>query len=581
MIRVFARLGALLLFAAPLAAQDTTRVFVIDPDAPPIQIRSTTGPPAEVVAEAVARYNDSTATRVFGPFTVASGTTIRGGLVGYRGTLRVVGRVTGPITIINGNLIIGPLGTVEGDLLIIGGRLVVSPSGRHIGSARAYAEPALVFRNSAGALEVREQPATLGDLAAARTTFQAGPLKTSLSIETGKSYNRVEGLSILAGPTFTVATPNRGEIRAEFWGLLRTENDQTEQLPSLGWRTKVEWSSQATIPGGIGGRWESIVIPIDDLQLSRSEIGWSSFLFHRDYDDYFESEGLEGYGYLRPIPALRIEGSARYDRQTTVPASDPISLFRNHETWRANPLVDDGHFVTLRLQADVDSRNNVRTPTSGWLINAFFEHGSSDDVAPVALPSEVRTPIPTDRSYGYDHIGFDVRHYARINQVMRANLRLVGGGWLSGDPLPIQKRISLGGPGILPGYRFRSQTCAPASLTDPSQAGLCDRFLAVQGEVRTRIPLSFRDILGSQGWLLLDRLFGGDLADVVVFGDAGKAWLTGDGPGRVPNNRIPTLSEWAYDVGLGLDLGGFAAFVSQPLTGPGGMRVTLRLQRRF
>jgi hypothetical protein len=580
-MRRLALLGALLLGAVPLAAQDTTGVFVIDPDAPPIQIRSASGPPAGIVAEAVANYNDSTATRIFGAFTVASGTSLRGNVVVYRGTLRVVGRVIGQITVINGNLVVGPLGTVEGDVLILGGRLQVAPSGRHTGSARTYAEPAFVFRTTSGTLEIREQPATLSDLAAARASFQAGPLKTSLSIETGDSYNRVEGLSILAGPTFTVATPNRGEVRAEFWGLLRTEKDKTEQLPTLGWRTRMEWSSKARMSGGIGVRWENLVVPIDDRQLSRSEVGLGSFLFNRDYDDYFQTSGIEGYVYLRPVPALRLEGSARSDRQTTVPASDPISLFPDDDPWRANPLVDDGHYRTLRLQADVDSRNNVRTPTSGWRIRAWFEHASSDDVAPVALPSEVRSPIPVHRLYGYSHVGFDVRHYARINQISRTNLRLLGGGWVAGDPLPIQQRLAMGGPGILPGHGFRSQTCAPASLTDPSQTGLCDRFLAAQAEVRFRIPLSLRDVLGAQEWLLLDRLLGGDLADLVVFGDAGKAWLTGDGPGRVPTNRIPTFSEWAYDVGLGIDLGGLAVFVAQPLNGSGGARLTLRFQRRF
>lgn len=578
--RLLLPLLALVVLAPPVRGQDTTQV-VIDPDAPPIEIRTTGGPPAEVVEEAIGHYNDTTTTRIFGTFTVASGTTLRGNVAVYRGTLRVIGRVTGRITVINGNVLVGPLGTVEGDILVVGGRAQVSPSGRHVGALRVWSDPAPVYRSPTGTLEVRAQPSTLGELAAARTTFQAGPLKTSLSIETGRTYNRAEGLSILAGPTFTVPTPNRGEVRAEFWGLLRTEKDVTDVLSTLGWRTRLEWESKASISGGIGARWESVVRPIDDRQLSQAEVGWSSFLFHRDYDDYYQSRGVEGYAYVRPRPALRLEASVRFDRQSTVPASDPISLFRTDQPWRANPLIDDGHYRTLRLTAEVDSRNNLRTPTSGWQIQAWFERSTSDDVAPVALPFEVRTPIPTHRLYGYSQVGFDVRHYARINQSARANLRLLGGGWVSGDPLPVQQRIGLGGPGILPGFRFRQQHCGPASLTDPATTGLCDRFLAAQGEIRVRVPFSLRDIVGAQEWLLIDRLFGGDLADIVVFGDAGKGWLTGEGPSRVPNNRIPVLREWDYDVGVGLDLGGLAGFISQPLTGGGGPLLTLRLQRRF
>ena len=80
---------------------------------------------------------------------------------------------------------------------------------------------------------------------------------------------------------------------------------------------------------------------------------------------------------------------------------------------------------------------------------------------------------------------------------------------------------------------------------------------------------------------LLERLIGGDQADVVLFGDMGKAWLSGQGPGRVPNSRLPALHEWAYDSGVGLDFDGLAAYVATPLQGPFAPRLTLRLQRRF
>jgi hypothetical protein len=566
--------------AGSVQGQDTT-VIVIDPNAPAVPVRVSTGPPIDIVREAVARYNDSTVSQFFGSFTVASGTAIEGDVVMYRGTLRVIGRITGRVTIINGNIVLGPLGTVTGDILVLGGRSQVAPSARHTGTLRVFGDPAPVSRTPSGKLEIRERPQTLGELAAARASFQAGRLKATISLETGQTYNRVEGLPILVGPTFTVPTPNQGEFRADLWGLLRTEKDETDQLPALGWRTRFEWESKAQVSGGVGLRWESVLQSIDSRQLTHDELGWSSFFFHRDYDDYFESNGIEGYAYYRPVPSVRLLGSARYDRQRTVPASDPISVFRNDEPWRPNTLIDDGHFISLRFQVDIDSRNSTRTPTAGWLVNAWLEHSSSDDVAPIALPSELRSPIPTFRGYGFNHVGFDIRHYSRINQLSRVNLRVAGGGWLSGDPLPIQRRLALGGPGLLPGHAFRSQTCAPASFSDPAQSGFCDRFLAIQGELRIRVPLSLRDVIGAQEWYLVDRLFGGDLADIVIFGDAGKAWLTGEGPSRVPNNRIPVFGEWDYDVGAGLDIGGLAIFVAKSVSTDDAPRFILRLQRRF
>jgi len=80
---------------------------------------------------------------------------------------------------------------------------------------------------------------------------------------------------------------------------------------------------------------------------------------------------------------------------------------------------------------------------------------------------------------------------------------------------------------------------------------------------------------------MLERLIGAEQMDVVVFGDMGKAWLTGDGPGRVPNNRIPVLREWAYDAGIGLDFDGLAIYAATPVSSAWDPRITFRLQRRF
>ena len=75
-------------------------------------------------------------------------------------------------------------------------------------------------------------------------------------------------------------------------------------------------------------------------------------------------------------------------------------------------------------------------------------------------------------------------------------------------------------------------------------------MLAAQAELRFRFRLPLREKLALSEWLVLERLFGRDYADLVVLGDMGKAWLTGDGPGRVPNNRLPVLGEFDYDAGI-------------------------------
>lgn len=568
-----------LLLGRPAHGQDT--VNVIDPLAPPAVAAWQGAPPPDVVQEAVRRYNDSTVTRVHGPFTVGSGSWIRGDIAVYRGNLRVLGRVTGRVTIVNGSLLLGPSGEVDGEVLVLGGRLQAQPGGRQVGPVRSFPGPAPVVRATNGLLVRQEAPLTLGDLAQARTTFTAGRVATDLVLETERTYTRLEGLPIIAGPTFRFPTPNDGETRIDLRGIIRTEGDPTKQRAALGYRARFEWQRRSGLRYGIGGTLSREVQALVDQPLPKAESGWSAFLLGRDYRDFLEAEGVASYVYAYPLRDLRVEGAISYLRQGSIPASDPVTLFANPDPWRPNPLVDDGHFTTFRATARYDTRNTTRTPTTGWLAEVSVAHAGSGDVAPIALPAEVRAPLPTGRRYAFTTLRFDVRRYARINDYARANLRVVGGGWLAGDPLPVQERVAMGGYDLLPGTRFREQRCAPPSYTDPARTALCDRSLALQVELRMRFGLGLRDLLGAGDLVLLERLIGGDQADVVLFGDMGKAWLSGAGPGRVPTGRIPTLAEWAYDAGVGLDLDGLAAYVATSLRGPFTPRLTLRVQRRF
>jgi hypothetical protein len=105
--------------------------------------------------------------------------------------------------------------------------------------------------------------------------------------------------------------------------------------------------------------------------------------------------------------------------------------------------------------------------------------------------------------------------------------------------------------------------------------------MAAQVELRSRLNLglgySYRDRWRRD----LDQFIGIDQADLVVFLDAGKAWLSGDGPGRVPNDRIPSFNEWKADIGMGLDAGGFGLYLARALTDGQPLRASLRIDRRF
>jgi hypothetical protein len=202
-------------------------------------------------------------------------------------------------------------------------------------------------------------------------------------------------------------------------------------------------------------------------------------------------------------------------------------------------------------------------------------------VAPVTLPETVRPPIPAGGGYGFDRLTLDLRRYSRLTPGLRVNTRLRAEGWVGGDRLPVQRRVSLGGPDLLPGYGFREFTCAPRGFVDPSDPALCDRSITAQVEVRTRLSLNlgYRMKSGDTGGP--GRFIGLEEADLVFLTDAGKAWLAGDGPGQVTPNRIPSFREWEADVGVGLDAGEIGAYLAKSLTQGEPVRFLVRLQRRF
>jgi hypothetical protein len=558
--------------AARLSAQDS--VIVIDPNAPADSVAQG-GLPTDVLNEVVAAFADTGALRLNGPLTVPAGTRLSGSVAVYRGEVIVAGEIDGPLTVVNGDLIVLQGGRITGPVLVAGGRFSAVTGSEVGGTPRVYLEAAPVIRQSDGTLEVREHRKTLGELAQAQTTVSSGRIKTTLYLTTGKTYNRVEGLPIVFGPKFEWRASPTVVGWLDLQGVLRTASDITSSRRDVGWLAGTDWSFGRRGQVGAGLKGYSQISGIEEQTLPREEIGWNAFLFQRDYRDYFEAEGGSAYLSVAPVSILRFETSVRYERQASVLANDPWSLIHNSDRWRPNPLIDDGHYTTFGLGIDFDTRPKQVDVPNGWWVRMRYEYGHTDDVSPVTLPETVRPGLPS-RDYGYSRIALDARRFNQLTPGTGLNFRLWAGGWVGGDPLPLQRRLSLGGLDMLPGYRFRSLTCTPAGYTNAASAALCDRLLLFQAEVRSRFDLriGFRSHNP-------DRFIGISQANLVFFTDAGKPWLAGDGPGQVPSNRIPVFKEWKADLGAGIDLGGFALYVAKALTDPEPLQVFFRLERRF
>lgn len=570
---------ALFLLALPAAAAAQDSVIVINPDEAGPDSASLGLPPA-ILAELLTTWNDSGTVRLPGGLTIPAGATLSGRVAAFRGSMRIGGEFTGSLTVINGDLVILAGGVVRGDVLVAGGRLTIEPGGMHDGAERVYWDAAPVQRQSDGLLAVRERRRPIGELATAQKIFQTGDVRTTLRLTTTQTYNRIEGLGLVFGPAFEWRASDALTASLDLRGILRTAPDPSPFRRDLGWLIRTDWRFHGTRGFGFGARTYSVIAGIEEHTLPRDEIGWNAFLFQRDNRDYLSSEGVAASAYNYFTRRFRMDASVRYEKQGSVRANDPWSLFRNRERWRPNPLIDDGHYTSVGLSAQYDSRNEPASPSAGWWLRASVEYSSSDDLAPVGLPGTIRAPLPT-ADYGFGRFTLDARRYNRLSPEAQLDLRLWAGGWLAGDPLPLQRRLSLGGPDLLPGYGFRGLNCAPPGFDDPSRAALCDRALITQVEFRHRLRLKAGYVVRDPNHQELSRFIGIEDPELVVFGDAGSAWLSGEGPGRVPNDRIQAISQWKADAGVGIDAGGVAAYLVKALTDGEPVRFYLRLERRF
>lgn len=567
--------------------QDTTIVIHPDSSGATLQVRAL---PQVVTEEVIRFYNAPSTTRLVGRTRLPRGNEWRGDVAVRNGPVLLGGRVQGTLLVLNGDALLEPGAEITGGLIVVGGTIEGADESRIGGEVRQYREP-LLYRVRGEGDEIVYAPNLRRRLfnPGARVSWGTADSRSSLTIATGGTFNRVEGLPIVFGPLFDWKLEENVRFRLDALGLFRSAGDLSDKRSDLGYMLRAELRSGDIRPLGIGFRTYDVVAPTEDWGLRSAEIGWSTFVFARDYRDYYLNKGVAARVFAHPERQIAVTLELRRDRQTSVTARDPWTVFRHSNPWRLNPPIDEGHYTTVHANATLDTRNDVEDPSTGWIVRATLEHSRSKDVAPQpGVPAAVRGPIPTDGSYAFNRLFVDVRRYTRVSPSGRVNLRLIAGGWLGGDPLPLQRRLSLGGPDPMAGYGFRHSACN-RDITDAAFAGsrlaACDRVFALQAEYRGHLKLNWSYAPWREEGDEEDRsdspLLRLEGPDLVVFGNAGQAWLVGNGPGRLPSDRLPTLGSWLADLGLGVDWGGFGMYVAKAVTTGERLRFTVRLDHRF
>ncbi len=546
------------------AAQDVS----IDFGAPTEPGESRQPVPDSIVALALERFNHPATLRSYGGTQVNA--PVAGTVAVHAGDALISARVDGDVVVINGSLRLTATAEITGRVIVLGGRFSPDAGARYNSPTIVYSERVSVRRAGDATLVPVASSTTLRELAD-RVTFRQGNLSATPRLGVGV-YNRVEGMPIHLGglvdwmPAQTLSLRLDGEL------ILRTARDPGDTRGGLGWRARLSGRQSGGSGLVLGIEADDQVVATADHPLQPAEASINALIFRRDDRDWFKRRGVQVFGEWRFDERFSVGASVDIARERSLLANDVFSLLRSSESWRPNPLIDDGRYTTVSLQAEFDGRDNPELTRQGWYVQAGARYTSSDELSPYLLPEVIRQPLPSS-GYGAVEASFDIRRYQRLDPIHSLHARFSGGGWIAGDPLTLQRRLALGG-GDFPAYPFRHIRCDLRRGADPATPALCDRRLLAQVELRRTFELGLATSIGPYG-------IGVERADLIVFSDFGTAWLAGDGPGQVPAGSIRSLGEWQGLAGLGLDAGWAGVYFAKSLTDDLRPRVTIRLQRRF
>ncbi|MEQ1691561.1 MAG: hypothetical protein ABMA00_09765 [Gemmatimonas sp.] len=545
--------------------------------------------PRDVSREAARIFNAPVTKRVRGDYVLSSADTARGDVAVLNGHARISGVITGQLVVLNGDATLGSGGRIEGSLTVIGGSFE-SPDRPAVGGDIRVWSARLRYREEADTL-VADVDRELFTRWARWQRDDPNGSSSQLFLTSAHTYNRVEGLPIYVGPRLRVRNGDT-RVDAEVFGVFRTGNQLDWTRDNLGHRVRLELKQGRRAGFLLGGRLFDEVDAVERWQLSESEVGLASFVVTRDYRDYWQRHGASMYFGVFGPGKSELRASFGEERWISRRMRDVPSLFNSNLAWRFNPRTDEGVLHLATLSGTLDTRNRIDDPRSGWYLRGEFERGTG--TLGTIAPSTVDTRTQVAGATTYSRALVDLRRYNRLAPGAQINLRAVIGGWLSGDPLPMQRRFAVSGLDALPGFDFRQMvdasdvgTCASgnpnvyAALGRPAQ---CERMMLMQVEFKGDFRINLfgdNEGFGDRRWMA--GRFHADGA-WVVFANSGRGWLMHDAPAgsTLTANGIPPVNSWHSDVGGGFDFGNFGIYVAKAVSdGDLPANVYVRLGHRF
>ncbi|MBN1449227.1 MAG: BamA/TamA family outer membrane protein [Bacteroidetes bacterium] len=191
----------------------------------------------------------------------------------------------------------------------------------------------------------------------------------------------------------------------------------------------------------VAGEGYSLTDSKDQWSFDRDENTLTAFVAREDFLDYFERRGfnLSAAWYYRGEDALNMRASVGYvhDTYANMNRATNWSIFGGDKEFRLNPRINDGNMNSMVFSAGATTLSDIDDRSSGWDLQVQFESAGGFAAG----------------DFTFSQIILDVRRYQPLGEHLNLNLR--GRGGMSDGLLPQQRVFELGGPGTLPGYRFK------------------------------------------------------------------------------------------------------------------------------
>lgn len=536
-------------------------------------------------------WNATGTTRANGAFDLAAGHVVDGSVAVLNGPVTIAGTVRGSLVAINADVRLAPAARVERDVIVIGGSLTGRDSATLGGEILQQAE-LLRYHLDGDVLAVDREPEyddSWWRRRRFRREWKTGSGYSDFLYLASRTYNRVEGWSFVAGPRIQRPT-TWGAVNIELFGVGRTAPPMRWDGQSVGHDAKAELLFGKPLGVAIGARAFDVVQPAEEWQLGEGEVGLATALLHRDYRDYYARHGGSVFARIVAGRDADLTVAVSDEQWTNRQARDPWSFTNGTADWRPNPIMDVGNVHLLSTRLRVDTRNREASPFGGWYVSVEMEQGGGR-ITRYGAPIISFAPLSPEPVW-YSRAFVDLRRYNRIAPGMSLDLRVAGGGWVAGDPLPTQRRLGVGGPGTLPGYSFREVPTQPDLLyctTSITQAGTpaqCDRVALAQAQLRSSFLFGgWRDDRDDDWW----RPGFNHRTAWVLFADAGRGWMVqhagapaGD-PLYFSRNAVPPTGSFKVDLGAGIDFGDFGVYWAKAMNNSADdpVRFIVRLQHRF